>query len=136
VDEIVLVEEEEIAQSIVSLLERTKLLVEGAGAVPLAALLHGKVRELRGKTICLLSGGNIDVKTIAQVVERGLLAAGRYLKLTVELDDMTGALERILRRRAPTYSTSAMTDVPNHWPSAKPTSRWNWRHAATGIFVK
>jgi threonine dehydratase len=95
VDEIVLVEEEEIAQSIVSLLERTKLLVEGAGAVPLAALLHGKVRELRGKTICLLSGGNIDVKTIAQVVERGLLAAGRYLKLTVELDDLPGALARL-----------------------------------------
>jgi threonine dehydratase len=95
VDEIVLVEEEEIAQSIVSLLERTKLLVEGAGAVPLAALLHGKVQDLRGKTVCLLSGGNIDVKTIALVVERGLLAAGRYLKLTVELDDLPGALARL-----------------------------------------
>lgn len=95
VDEIVLVEEEEIAQSIVSLLERTKLLVEGAGAVPLAAVLHGKVQDLRGKTLCLLSGGNIDVKTIALVVERGLLAAGRYLKLTIELDDLPGALARL-----------------------------------------
>jgi len=95
VDEIVLVEEEEIAQSIVSLLERTKLLVEGAGAVPLAALLHDKVRDLRGKTLCLLSGGNIDVKTIALVVERGLLAAGRYLKLRVELDDLPGALAQL-----------------------------------------
>ncbi len=92
VDDIVLVEEEEIAQSIVSLLERTKLLVEGAGAVPLAAVLHNRIPELSGKTVCLLSGGNIDVKTIALVVERGLLAAGRYLKMTIELDDHPGAL--------------------------------------------
>jgi threonine dehydratase len=92
VDDIVMVEEEEIAQSIVSLLERTKLLVEGAGAVPLAAVLHNRVPNLSGKTVCLLSGGNIDVKTIALVVERGLLAAGRYLKLKIELDDLPGAL--------------------------------------------
>jgi threonine dehydratase len=92
VDEVVLVEEEEIAQAIVSLLERTKLLVEGAGAVTLAAVLHEKVQDLRGKTVCLLSGGNIDVKTIALVVERGLLAAGRYLKLKIELDDLPGSL--------------------------------------------
>ncbi len=92
VDEVVLVEEEEIAQAIVTLLERNKLLVEGAGAVPLAALLNGKVEGVRGKTVCLLSGGNIDVKTISVVVERGLLAAGRYLKLKIELDDVPGAL--------------------------------------------
>jgi len=92
VDEIVQVEEEEIAQAIVSLLERTKLLVEGAGAVTLAAVLHNRISELKGKTVCLLSGGNIDVKTIATVVERGLLAAGRYLKLKIELDDLPGAL--------------------------------------------
>lgn len=92
VDEIVVVEEEEIAQSIVSLLERTKLLVEGAGATPLAAVLHNRIDGLSGKTVCLLSGGNIDVKTISQVVERGLIAAGRYLKLIIELDDHPGAL--------------------------------------------
>lgn len=92
VDEIIMVEEEEIALAIVSLLERTKLLVEGAGAVSFAAVLHKRVRDLRGKTVCLLSGGNIDVKTIAQVVERGLIAGGRYLKLTIELDDHPGAL--------------------------------------------
>jgi len=95
VDEVVLVEEEEIALAIVALLERTKLLVEGAGAVPLAALLGGKVANLSGKTVCVLSGGNIDVKTISVVVERGLLAAGRYLKLKVELDDLPGALARL-----------------------------------------
>ena len=95
VDEVVLVEEEEIAQAIVALLERSKLLVEGAGAVTLAALMNGKVEHVAGKTVCLLSGGNIDVKTIAIVVERGLLAAGRYLKLKVELDDVPGSLAKL-----------------------------------------
>jgi len=92
VDEIIKVEEEDIALAIVSLLEKTKLLVEGAGAVTLAAVLNRRIPELEGKTVCLLSGGNIDVKTISQVVERGLIAGGRYLKLTVELDDHPGAL--------------------------------------------
>jgi threonine dehydratase len=95
VDDVVLVEEEEIAQAIVALLERTKLLVEGAGAVTLAALLNRRVENLSGKTVCLLSGGNIDVKTIAVVVERGLLAAGRYLKLKVELEDVPGSLAKL-----------------------------------------
>lgn len=102
VDEVVLVEEEEIAQAIVSLLERNKLMVEGAGAVGLAALLNGRVKRLSGKTVALLSGGNIDVKTIAVVVERGLLAAGRYLKLKVELDDVPGALARLATEIAET----------------------------------
>jgi threonine dehydratase len=95
VDEVLLVEEEEIAQAIVALLERTKLLVEGAGAVTLAALSNGKAGRISGKTVCLLSGGNIDVRTIAIVVERGLLAAGRYLKLKVELADIPGSLARL-----------------------------------------
>ena len=92
VDEIIQVEEEDIALAIVSLLEKTKMLVEGAGAVPLAAVLNRRIPNLGGKTVCLLSGGNIDVKTIAQVVERGLIAGGRYLRLIVELDDHPGAL--------------------------------------------
>ena len=92
VDEIVRVEEEDIALAIVSLLEKTKMLVEGAGAVTLAALLNNRIPVIEGKTVCLLSGGNIDVKTISQVVERGLIAGGRYLKLVVELDDHPGAL--------------------------------------------
>lgn len=95
VDELVLVEEEEIALAIVALLEKRKLLVEGAGAVTLAALLNNKVAQVRGKTVCLLSGGNIDVRTLALVVERGLLAAGRYLKLRIELLDTPGALARL-----------------------------------------
>jgi threonine dehydratase len=102
VDEIVQVEEEDIALAIVSLLEKTKMLVEGAGAVTLAAVLNRRIANLEGKTVCLLSGGNIDVKTIAQVVERGLIAGGRYLKLIVELDDHPGALATLAETIAAT----------------------------------
>ncbi len=91
VDEVVLVEEEEIAQAIVAVLERTKQLVEGARAMTLAALLNTRVRGLSGKTLRPV-GENIDVRTIAMVVERGLVAAGRYLKLKVELEDLPGSL--------------------------------------------
>ncbi|MSN25188.1 MAG: threonine ammonia-lyase [Geobacter sp.] len=102
VDEIIRVEEEDIALAIVSLLEKTKMLVEGAGAVTLAAVQNRRIAELEGKTVCLLSGGNIDVKTISQVVERGLIAGGRYLKLTVELDDHPGALATLAENIAAT----------------------------------
>jgi threonine dehydratase len=95
VDEIVTVEEEEIAQAIVSLMEKGKLVVEGAGAVGLASLLYGQKAIHRGRTVCLLSGGNIDVQTIARVVERGLVAEGRYLKVRVTLLDAPGSLARL-----------------------------------------
>ena len=104
VNDSVLVEEEEIALAIVALLERTKLLVEGAGAVTLAALLNGRVPGISGKTVCLLSGGNTDVKTISTVVERGLLAAGRYLKLRIELEDVPGSLAKLATDIAVTRS--------------------------------
>ena len=96
VDEIVLVSEEEVALAIVTLLERCKLLVEGAGAVTLAAVLNKKIKiKHAGRVVCLLSGGNIDVRTLATVVEHGLLVAGRYLQLRIELMDAPGALSRL-----------------------------------------
>ena len=95
VDEIVEVEEEAIAMAIVSLMENSKLVVEGAGAVGLAALLHGAKSIHRGHTVCLLSGGNLDVQTMSRVVERGMLAEGRYLKLRLEMIDMPGALAKL-----------------------------------------
>ena len=95
VDEIVTVEEEEIAHAIVGLMEKSKLVVEGAGAVGLAALLYGKPGVAGGKTVVVLSGGNIDVQTISRVVERGMLAEGRFLMIRVELDDSPGALARL-----------------------------------------
>lgn len=95
VDDIVTVDEESIAMAIVSLMEKTKLVVEGAGAVGMAALLYGMKRLQKGNTVCLLSGGNLDVQTMTRVVERGMLAEGRYLKLRLEMVDMPGALAQL-----------------------------------------
>ena len=97
VDEMVAVEEEEITQAMVLLLERGKLLVEGAGAVGLAAVLGGKI-EVAGKRVAIvLSGGNVDTHLIARVLEHGLAHAGRYLVLRVMLEDRPGQLSRLLR---------------------------------------
>jgi len=95
VDDIVTVEEEEIAQAIVSLMEKGKLVVEGAGAVGLAALLYGREDLRQGKIVCLLSGGNIDVQTVSRVVERGMMAEGRFLKIRIDLLDNPGTLARL-----------------------------------------
>ncbi|MBW2452572.1 MAG: threonine ammonia-lyase [Deltaproteobacteria bacterium] len=92
VDDIVTVKEEEIAHAIVSLMEKANLVVEGSGAVGLAALLSGHFATKNGKTVVVLSGGNIDLQTISRVVERGMLAEGRYLKVRVDLLDTPGAL--------------------------------------------
>ncbi|HYG58333.1 MAG TPA: threonine ammonia-lyase, partial [Symbiobacteriaceae bacterium] len=80
VDEVVLVDEEEIAQSILILLERAKLMVEGAGAVGLAAFLGGKSAHVQGPVCVVLSGGNIDANVMSRFIERGLVKAGRYVR--------------------------------------------------------
>lgn len=95
VDDIVSIDEESIAMAIVSLMEKGKLVVEGAGAVGLAALLYRMEPLQKGNTVCLLSGGNLDVQTMSRVVERGMLAEGRYLKLRLEMVDMPGALAKL-----------------------------------------
>ncbi|MDE2899743.1 MAG: threonine ammonia-lyase [Chloroflexota bacterium] len=96
VDDMVLVEEEEITQAMLLLLERGKLLVEGAGAVGLAAILGGKV-SVEGKRVAtVLSGGNVDTHLIARVLENGLAHAGRYLVIRVTVEDRPGRLNRLL----------------------------------------
>ncbi len=92
VDDLVTVEEEEIAQAIVALIEKGKLVVEGAGAVTLAALLYQHGKLAHGNTVCLLSGGNLDVQTMSRVIERGMLGEGRFLKVQIDLPDIPGAL--------------------------------------------
>jgi threonine dehydratase len=95
VDEIVTVEEEEIASAILLLLEREKILAEGAGAVPLAALLNGKTK-LHGKRVVLIvSGGNLDVTILSRIIERGLVQDGRMIRLRIHLPDYPGALHRL-----------------------------------------
>jgi threonine dehydratase len=96
VDDIVTVEEEAIAQAIVLLLERTKLVTEGAGALGVAALVSGVVKAGPAPVVVLLSGGNIDINVLSSVVQHGLQHAGRYLMLTVELEDRPGTLAGLL----------------------------------------
>ncbi|HEY3920741.1 MAG TPA: threonine ammonia-lyase [Gaiellaceae bacterium] len=94
-DEIVEVSDEEISEAITLLLERSKLLVEGAGAVGVAALLAGKVAG-EGSVCALLSGGNIDPTLLLSVLRHGLTVAGRYLVLRSRLGDRPGELIRFL----------------------------------------
>jgi threonine dehydratase len=94
-DEIVEVSDEEISEAITLLLERSKLLVEGAGAVGVAALLTGKC-EGGGQVCALLSGGNIDPTLLISVMRHGLTVAGRYLVLRSRLPDRPGELIRFL----------------------------------------
>ena len=96
VDEVVLVEEEEIAQSILLLLEHSKLMVEGAGAVGLAALQHRKARAVQGPVCLVLSGGNIDVNVLSRIIERGLVKAGRYVRIATFVPDRPGGLQKLL----------------------------------------
>lgn len=98
VDEVVTVSEDETAKALLVLLERAKLVVEPAGAVAVAAILMGKVKGVThdlGKTVAILSGGNIDPQVMERVISLGLAASERYLKLKVWLGDRPGQLARI-----------------------------------------
>jgi threonine dehydratase len=92
VDEIVTVDDEEIASAILMLLEHEKTLAEGAGAAALAALLQSKTNLRARRTVVLVSGGNIDVSLLAKIIERGLVKDGRLLRIRVYLQDRPGAL--------------------------------------------
>lgn len=97
VDEIVTVTDDEISAAILALMEQQKLVTEGAGAVAVAAAMFGKV-DLKGKkTVCLLSGGNIDVTILSRVITRGLIMSGRSCQLTIELVDKPGQLLDVSR---------------------------------------
>ena len=96
VDEVVTVEEEEIARAILLLLEREKTVVEGAGAVPLAALVAGRIETREGeRAVGMLCGGNIDVNMVSRIIERGLVRDGRLAHLTVKVRDRPGSLSRL-----------------------------------------
>lgn len=95
VDDIVLVSDEEIAQAILMMLERSKVLCEGAGAAGIAAVLNGKVKS-KSNIAVVVTGGNIDIQTLSIIIERGLIKAGRYIRLKTVLIDRPGALKRLL----------------------------------------
>lgn len=97
VDEIVTVTDDEISAAILALMEQHKLVAEGAGAAAVAAAMFGKVNLEGKKTVCLLSGGNIDVTILSRVITRGLMMSGRNCQLNIELVDKPGQLMNVSR---------------------------------------
>ncbi|HVL49434.1 MAG TPA: threonine ammonia-lyase [Candidatus Thermoplasmatota archaeon] len=96
VDDVAVVGDDETAKAILLLLERAKTVVEGAGAVGLAAILSGRVKLDGRKTVVILSGGNIDVTLLDTIIQRGLVRTGRSLSLATVVDDKPGALRDLL----------------------------------------
>jgi threonine dehydratase len=96
-DDLVSVSDEEICSAVVLLLERSKLVVEGAGAVGVAALLAGKAGGGQGRALALLSGGNIDPTMLISVMRHGLTLAGRFLVIRTRLQDRPGELIKLLK---------------------------------------
>ncbi|MDE7306642.1 MAG: threonine ammonia-lyase [Clostridia bacterium] len=96
VDGIVTVSDDQVSAAILSLIEKQKMIAEGAGAVALAAVMFDKIPDIKGKkVVCLVSGGNIDVTILSRVINRGLLMSGRCCTLTVELVDKPGQLVEV-----------------------------------------
>ena len=95
VDDIITVTDDEIASAILALMEKQKLVTEGAGALSVAAAMFNKLPIEGKKTVCILSGGNIDVNIISRVINRGLLNSGRLCHLTIELLDKPGQLRDV-----------------------------------------
>lgn len=95
VDEVVTVTDDEVAVAILELMEKQKLVSEGAGAVSVAAAMFGKVDIAGKKTVCLVSGGNIDVTILSRVINRALIKEGRIADITVELMDKPGQLVEV-----------------------------------------
>ena len=97
VDDIALVTEDEIAAAILALIEKQKMIAEGAGAVSVAAAMFNKFPIQGKKVVSLISGGNIDVTSLSRVIERGLMKSGRTTSLLIELVDKPGQLKDVSR---------------------------------------
>ena len=95
VDEMLLVKEDSIAMAILLFLERKKLVVEGAGAVPLAALIENKDKFKGKKIVLVISGGNIDFTLIDRIIHKGLVTSGRIGVFEVVVDDIPGSLHYV-----------------------------------------
>ena len=96
VDEIVTVKDSEIAAAIMTLMEDQKIVSEGAGATTVAAVMFGKVSTADKKTVCLVSGGNVDVTTLSRIITKGLTKSGRITNITTKVVDKPGELNRLL----------------------------------------
>jgi threonine dehydratase len=95
VDEIVTVQEDEIASSILLLMERKRIVAEGAGAAPLAALLSKRLTTRVKKIVLVISGGNIDFHLVDRIIEKGLARTGRLVRMSILLRDVPGSLSNL-----------------------------------------
>ncbi len=96
-DDMITVSEAEVAGAVLDILETEKMIAEGAAATSVAALTAGKIMVSEGERVCaIISGGNIDVNVLARIMERGLVATGRMVRLDLQLQDTPGALARVL----------------------------------------
>ena len=95
IDDIVKVEDKEIANAVLFLLEKQKIVVEGAGATTVAALLHNRLKIKNKNIVALLSGGNIDVTMLSVIIEKGLIKSSRKMNMVVTLIDKPGALKEL-----------------------------------------
>ena len=95
VAEIVAVQENEIASAILLLMERKRVVAEGAGASPLAALLSGRLKTRAKRIVLVISGGNIDIHLLDRIIEKGLTQTGRAVRIEVPLRDVPGSLARL-----------------------------------------
>ena len=95
-DEVITADEDQIANAILLLLEMEKIVAEGAGAIPLAAILNRKAEFAGRKVIAIVSGGNIDVNILGRIITRGLSAAGRVAQFTLRIRDLPGSLLAVL----------------------------------------
>ena len=94
-DDIVTVSDDEIAAAILALMEKQKLVSEGAGATPVAACMFGKLPVEGRRTVCIVSGGNIDVNILSRVINRGLAMSGRKVTMGIKLTDKPGQLTEV-----------------------------------------
>ena len=97
VDQIVLVSDDEVASAILALIEKQKMIAEGAGAAAVAAVMFNKVPVKGKKVVSIVSGGNIDVTSLSRVIDRGLMKSGRSSSLLIELIDKPGQLQNVSR---------------------------------------
>lgn len=116
VDEVVTVDDAQIAAAIVSLMEDQKTVAEGAGATAVAAVLSGQVQVGDKKTVCVVSGGNVDMTTLSRIINKGLVQFGRITNISVKITDRPGGLVALLQTVA---QTGANVVSVNHARQAK-----------------
>jgi threonine dehydratase len=117
VDEIITVSEDEIAYGIFSLMEKSKLVPEGAGAVAIAALLAGKVKVEGKNVVALVSGGNIDIAMVSKIIDRQLILLRRRIRFTVELQDKVGQLGNLVADIVSLGANIVKTRQDSNWKS-------------------